>query len=278
MGKRRINITQNGQGASKAIMARLTQKLESRGFAVPETFDAHAELTICIGGDGALLNMLDEHNFPTMPIVGINTGHLGFFQEIDADEIDAFLIAYETGRFTEQKYKTVFAEISTDTERVRVKGLNEIVVRGGCSHSAHLNIFIGDSFIEQFCGDGVVVATAAGSTAYNYSLGGSIVDPRLDLLQVTPIAPINSTAYRSFTSSILLPPDLSLGIFPEYPKSDEILIVTDGTERKFTGIREIHAGFNAEDITLLRFKDYDFWKTVKQKLLVPGQESGRTSL
>ena len=65
--------------------------------------------------------------------------------------------------------------------------------------------------IEKFSGDGILVATSAGSTAYNYSLGGSIVDPRLKLLQVTPIAPMNTTAYRSFTSSILLPSDLTIG-------------------------------------------------------------------
>jgi NAD+ kinase len=112
-----------------------------------------------------------------------------------------------------------------------------------------------------------VVSTPAGSTAYNYSLGGSIVDPRLDLLQVTPIAPINSTAYRSFTSSILLPPNLSLGIFPEYPKSDDILVTADGIEKAFKGADEIHLAFNDEVVTILRFKEYDFWNTVKQKLL-----------
>ena len=62
--------------------------------------------------------------------------------------------------------------------------------------------------------NGLLVSTPAGSTAYNYSLGGSIVDPRLRLLQATPIAPMNTTAYRSFTSSILLPPDLSMEVKP----------------------------------------------------------------
>jgi len=130
-----------------------------------------------------------------------------------------------------------------------------------------LNIFIGDSFIEQFCGDGIVISTAAGSTAYNYSLGGSIVDPRLDLLQVTPIAPINSTAYRSFTSAILLPAGLSLGVFPEYPKSKDILVTADGFEQAFAGPEEIRVAFNKESVTILRFSEYDFWNTVKQKLL-----------
>ncbi|MDR1953286.1 MAG: NAD(+)/NADH kinase, partial [Clostridiales Family XIII bacterium] len=161
MSNRIINITENGQNVSREIQDILRRKLTAGGFTVAETFDDDAELIICIGGDGALLNMLSEHDFPTAPIVGINTGHLGFFQELNVDEIDEFILNYSRGKFTEQTYKTVFAEIVTETERTRVKGLNEIVIRGGLSHSAHLNIYIGDSFIEQFCGDGVVVATAA---------------------------------------------------------------------------------------------------------------------
>jgi NAD+ kinase len=111
------------------------------------------------------------------------------------------------------------------------------------------------------------VYTSAGSSAYNYSLGGSIVDPRLELLQLTPIAPINSTAYRSFTSGILLPPDKSIGIFPEYPKSDDLLVTADGTEHEFHGPKSISLGIGEESVTILRFREYDFWDTVKKKLL-----------
>jgi NAD+ kinase len=148
-----------------------------------------------------------------------------------------------------------------------VRALNEIVVRGGGSHLAHLNIYIGDSFIEQFCGDGVVISTPAGSTAYNYSLGGSIVDPRIELLQVTPIAPINSTAYRSFTSGVLLPQELSVAILPDYPQTANLLITADGVETEYEGIERIRIGLGPDVVTLLRFKDYDFWETVKRKLL-----------
>ena len=72
-------------------------------------------------------------------------------------------------------------------------GLNEIVIQGRPSYTVHLHISIDDMPIEKFSGDGILIATPAGSTAYNYSLGGSIVDPRLKLLQVTPIAPVSYT-------------------------------------------------------------------------------------
>jgi len=271
MRKGLINIVAGVQKESKGIEKQLKARLPASGYTVADGFDGEAELIICIGGDGSLLSMLAAYGFPAIPVVGINTGHLGFFQEVNERNLDEFIYEYKEGGYVAQAYQTVCADAYAGEKRTRrmstARGLNEIVVRGGLSHSAHLNIFIGDSFIERFSGDGVSISTSAGSTAYNYSLGGSIVDPRLNLLQVTPIAAINSAAYRSFTSSILLPPDLTIGIYPEYPKSKEILMAADGSEELLTGVKEIHVGLGREAVTLLRFKNYDFWKTVKQKLL-----------
>ena len=130
----------------------------------------------------------------------------------------------------------------------------------------HLDISIGGAFIERFSGDGILIASPAGSTAYNYSLGGSIVDPRLRLLQVTPIAPMNTTVFRSFTSSILLPPDLTLGIVPE--TSEKIIYITnDGIETGYSDLKEIEIKISDTSVNLIRFSDYDFWNKVKDKFL-----------
>ena len=145
-------------------------------------------------------------------------------------------------------------------------GLNEIIIKGRQSYSVHLDISIEGMSIERFSGDGILVATSAGSTAYNYSLGGSIVDPRLKLLQVTPIAPMNTTAYRSFTSSILLPAELSLGVVPEN-NGDRIFVLNDGIQTGYSNVKEIRIAVSETVVHLMRFKDYDFWSKVKTKFL-----------
>jgi NAD+ kinase len=264
---RKINIFANSDANSMQTKEQLKTKLEKSGFQTPETFDPEAELIVCVGGDGSLLNTLDALDFPDIPIIGINTGHVGFFQELQPGELDEFLFRYKEKQYVVQRLKTVRAEFMSEGESLRVTGLNEIVIRGAHSNVTHLNIFIDDGFMEAFRGDGVLVSTPAGSTAYNYALGGSIVDPRLDLLQVTPIAPINNSAYRSFTSSVLLPPHLSVRVFPEYSKEAEILIAADGLERMYRGVKRIHIGFSPAIVQLLRFAEYDFWNKVKQKLL-----------
>jgi len=267
MKKRIVTVFANNTKISQDTVKMLSSKLKESGFSVSYTFSPESEMIMCIGGDGAFLTAVHDCNFPSIPFVGINTGHLGFFQEISPSQIDSFLENYKQGKYHIQRLKTVRADVTTKDKTIEHVALNEIVVKGGDSYPIHLNISIGGSFIECFSGDGILTATPAGSTAYNYSLGGSIVDPRLNLLQVTPIAPMNTTAYRSFTSSILLPSDLSLGVMPESEEDYDMIISTDGIERKYSNISLIKICFSETIINLIRFESYDFWNKVKTKFL-----------
>lgn len=262
-----INLFANDTILSRETRRLLKRKMEQSDFVVPRYYDPNAELIVCIGGDGSFLEALHKYKFPDIPFIGINTGHLGFFQELQPDLLDDFIFKYKHGKYQIQDLKTVKAIVRKGEESFEYKGLNEIIIKGERSRTVHLNLSIGGSFIERFSGDGILVATPAGSTAYNYSVGGSIVDPRLNLLQVTPIAPMNTTAYRSFTSSIILPPDLSIKIYPEYTKEQGLLIVPDGMEIMQKGIDEIQIEFSDSIVKLLRFENYDFWYKVKSKFL-----------
>ncbi|MBE6028643.1 MAG: NAD(+)/NADH kinase [Clostridiales bacterium] len=262
-----ISLFTNETELSADVELLLRQKLTSRGYKVTEGYDEEAELLICIGGDGAFLRTMHRCDFPETPIVGINTGHLGFFQEVWPEDFDTFIEDYEHENYTIQKLGTVMGIATTadGTTNTHI-GLNEIAITGSKSYTIHFDLSIGDKPIERFSGDGILVATSAGSTAYNYSVGGSIVDPRLNLLQVTPLAPMNTTAFRSFTSSIMLPSDLTLGIVPE--ESDKTIYITnDGIENEYDNLKEIKVSISDKSVNLIRFSDYDFWSKVKDKFL-----------
>lgn len=265
---KKIFIYRNDKEMSIRTQELLKGKLDISGFTVIPEFNKDADLMVCIGGDGTFLEAMHRYNFPSIPIIGINTGHLGFFQEISPLMLDDFIYKYNQNQYSIQKLSTVKIIIKSKELKSEHLGINEVVIRGRDSYSIHLNISIDDSFIERFSGDGLLIATPAGSTAYNYSLGGSIVDPRLEVLQVTPIAPMNTTAYRSFTSSILLPSDLSLGILPDYSdKKQQIDIVCDGTTYQYEDIQEIKVELCETCVNLMRFENYDFWTKVKSKFL-----------
>lgn len=277
MSKNAIYIHTNGTEVSAKTKEMLQSKLERSGIPVLSEFRSDAELVVCIGGDGAFLDAVHKFEFPHVPFIGINTGHLGFFQEILPEQLDEFIFNYKQRKYSLQPLSTVKAEVigteytenASDSDgkcASEFRALNEVLIKSAHSRSIHLNISIGGSFIERFSGDGILVATSAGSTGYNYSLGGSIVDPRLKLLQVTPIAPMNTTAYRSFTSSILLPSDMTIGIIPETENS-ELCVAVDGIEHKYGDIKEINISMAGTVVNLLRFEGYDFWNKVKTKFL-----------
>lgn len=268
MKKNKFLIYSNETTSSLKTKASLIDKLNQSGHSIATDLDDTTDLLVVIGGDGAFLEAIQKYDFPSIPIIGINTGHLGFFQEIHPDQLDQFIFNYQQGKYTIQNLSTVEVKID-DGENVHVHtGLNEVIIKGNDSHAIHLNIEIGGSFIERFSGDGIVISTPAGSTAYNYSLGGSIVDPRVKILQVTPIAPMNSTAYRAFTSSLIMPAGISIGIIPDLTDAKTpIKVLFDGCRREYNKVKNIDVTFSTKEVRLLRFENYDFWNKVKTKFL-----------
>lgn len=263
---KKIYIHINDTDVSRKTKDMLIKKLDKSGYYIADRVDDDTELIVCIGGDGSFLEAIHKFGFPHVPFIGINTGHLGFFQEILPEQLDEFIFNYGQGRYSLQPLSTVKATVDVGGTRTELRALNEIVIKSDNSHSIHLNISIGGSFIERFSGDGILIASPAGSTGYNYSLGGSIVDPRLKLLQVTPIAPMNTTAYRSFTSSILLPSDMEIDIVPDDSRAG-IIVATDSLEYKYDRVDELNVSLAGTFVNLLRFEGYDFWNKVKTKFL-----------
>ncbi|NLT47827.1 MAG: NAD(+)/NADH kinase, partial [Clostridiales bacterium] len=146
MDNRIINIFANDDSYSQDIRKLLRRKLQQSGFTVPKQFTPDAELIVSIGGDGALLRNLHKYGFPPIPFLGINTGHLGFFQEIHPDELDEFIFMYKQGRYNIQNLKTVQATVEEKEKQYEYQGLNEIIIKGDRSATVHLNISIGNSF------------------------------------------------------------------------------------------------------------------------------------
>ena len=200
-------------------------------------------------------------------MVVINTGHLGFFAEFDPDEIDEFIELYKNNVFTIQEVHPLKGSICTKESSKDIYAVNEIVIKSVCSRTLHLDLRVNENKIQNFSGDGMLISTPIGSTAYNYSAGGSIIDPSLDTLQLTPLAPMNTIVYRSFTSSIVLSAKSTISIVPEYRFENSILVVVDGNEYRFNDITDIHIVRSDLKLKLLRRSDFEFWKRASEKFL-----------
>lgn len=263
----KINLISNKNFESKKTSLQLIEKLEQRGFIVSEKYDNTAELNICVGGDGAFLRAVHKNKFPSIPFVGINTGHLGFFQEILPANMDDFVNSYINEDYSIEEVSLLDAEIHTKKKPYYLTSVNEIVVKSIRSKVIHLDLSIDGNHLEKFSGDGIIISTPVGSTAYNFSCGGAIVYPSLETLQITPLAPISSKAYRSLPNSTIVPGHLVITIEPENRYSNSTLIVNDGVEFRYDNIEFINLKMSNKKIYRLNFDRNMYWNNLKSKFL-----------
>lgn len=266
--RKKIYVYQNNMPKSDEAYGIFVKETEDRGYEITEQFDETVGLITCIGGDGTFLRLMHTCNFPPTPIIGINTGHLGFFQEIRPEDITDFLDFYEKQKYSLQSIWPIDARIVTDQGTFHHRCLNEIVIRGPHTHLTHLAIQIDQSLVQEFYGDGVLISTSAGSTAYNYALGGAIMSPQLNAIQITPIAPSNTSAYRCFRSSIIFPSTLQLSLSPiKRTCTDSLEVIVDGIDTLYKNVQSITISRAESGVHLIRFSDYDYWNKLKTKLL-----------
>ncbi|WP_455257104.1 NAD(+)/NADH kinase [Peptoniphilus asaccharolyticus] len=267
MSDKIINIMSNSNYDSRKTTSRLIQILIDNGYTPTTTFNQEAELTICVGGDGSFLKAVHKNSFSSIPLVGVNTGHLGFFQEISPENLEEFVEAYKNENYTVDELKLIGAEVFTRNKSIILTAINEIVVRAQASKIIHLNAYVNRNHLEKFSGDGILVSTPSGSTAYNFSNGGAILHPSLNVYELTPIAPVNSVAYRSLSSSIVIPGNYIVSIVPEKRYASSNLILVDGQEYSFKGLKKINFRMSNKTIKKLTFENESYWENLKSKFL-----------
>ncbi|MDL2310651.1 NAD(+)/NADH kinase [Peptostreptococcaceae bacterium OttesenSCG-928-C18] len=268
--KKIINLYPNNNHKSLSISLQVQDKLESKGFEISYENNPNADLNICIGGDGAFLRAVHKSNFSKIPFVGINTGHLGFYQEILIPNIEKFIDEYLNDNYEIEALDLLEAKahFNSSAKVFTYNALNEFVVKSSDSSIIHLDVFIDGNHLETFAGDALLVSTPSGSTAYNFSAGGSILYHSLNGYQLTPLAPINSKAYRSLFNSIVIPSKstLRIKVRQEDIESGSTLII-DGVTEKYEDLDYIDFKISTKKISKLSFYKDWYWLNIKDKFL-----------
>lgn len=147
-----------------------------------------AELVICFGGDGTILHMAKAATRKNVPILGVNIGTMGFMAELESTELD-LLARLASDNYTLDKRMMLDVVVQRDRDIIfHDIGLNDVVItKGAIARIAHLAVKCDGVEAMQCGGDGIIVATPTGSTAYSLSAGGPIVEPEANSILVTPI-------------------------------------------------------------------------------------------
>ena len=210
-------------------------KSDSLGLA-PERYLARAKLTnecnpiVVLGGDGTLISV---SRYPAMhppTIIGVNMGTLGFLTEVTVEELFTTLSAVLAGKAASEERFLLRATVERNGAPFReFFAINDIVItKNALARIFALEFAVDGKFASLISGDGVIVSTPLGSTAYSLSAGGSIVHPQVDAILLTPICP------HSLTSRPLVLPgssELSLRLVPQAGEAnEEIFLTIDGQE------------------------------------------------
>jgi NAD+ kinase len=184
-----------------------------------------AEVIICLGGDGTFLKVARKAQVKNKPILGINLGNLGFLTEVEKSEIDNAIERIITDSYEVENRMMLEASIySKGNIIVRELALNDVVIsRGALSRILHLKTYINNEYVDAFPGDGLIISSPTGSTAYSLSAGGPIVEPDIDLVIVTPICP-----HILYSRSFITAGDRTVRVEVAESYTHEAMVTIDG--------------------------------------------------
>lgn len=260
----RVALFVNDNEVSKRASEEIREKLLNSGFIIDQD---DYEIAIAVGGDGAFLRMVKNTNFKSdVAYVGVNVGTLGFLQEVTMEKVDEFIEELKNGDF---KLDVIgIQETTVDHEGGSSKfcSLNEIEVRDKDLKVAKFDIYIEDDLLENFYGDGVIIASSIGSAAHSLNCGGSLVYDTFDTLQITPMAPINTRVYRSLSNSVIIPSKKEITLLPNTERRDFTLTV-DGENSTYKNVLAIKTSIDERSIKFIRLKHYNFPEKINEKLL-----------
>ncbi|MBA4405880.1 NAD(+) kinase [bacterium] len=184
-------IEQIRQHGFSCILSESLQSVKGE-LAGESKFLSHDELSkscdmvVSIGGDGTMLNTAYEVRHSSTPIIGVNFGKLGFLAEFDLAGFTDFLQDIKTKNYVVEERMTLSGECCGK----ELFAINDLVIdKGSWSKMIELTIKVDDDYVATFSADGLIVATPTGSTGYSLSTGGPIVNPKADVITLSPIAP-----------------------------------------------------------------------------------------
>lgn len=250
------------EGETSALMPPET----SRAVADRTTIARTADMVLVLGGDGTLLSMADciGEAGSRVPMLGVNFGSLGFLTEVTLPELYPSLeSAIGGGALVEERLMLVSTTTRGGATFARQISLNDTVVtKAARSRMIDLAVWVGDEFMTRVRADGLIVATPTGSTAYNLASGGPIVQPNVDALIVTPIAPHTLT-----NRPVVIPASAAVRIQPVMTDGDEVFVTFDGqTAFQLCAGDEVLVERAPEPMRLIRPSTRSYFQVLRTKL------------
>ncbi len=240
---------------------RLLRQFPGAGSVDPEMADSDALITL--GGDGTILTAARLIDYAPSPILGVNVGGMGFLAEVTVDHLESALEALFTGDYFLDERLVLEAEATFESgERIVLRCLNEITLhRPAITGICELDMKVGGQYLGTVQGDGVIIATPTGSTAYSLSCGGPVLAPWITAFLLTPISP-----HTLNLRPVVLDADNVLEI--HIRSNNPMVLIADGQVGVEVSKQDRISLRRAEQtVSLIRIRPPDFFGVLRDKLL-----------
>ncbi|MBE6509614.1 MAG: NAD(+)/NADH kinase [Methanobrevibacter sp.] len=254
-----INHDSNNKNAIET-KERLKKIADNLNIAITNDID-ECNIVFSIGGDGTFLK---TSRLSDKPIVGINTGTLGYLTEINPENIENTMKNLLNENYhVERRMMLEGKIIRPDGNIIEIpESLNEIAISKNISGVVRFDAIVDDKLINSYTADGILICTPTGSTAYNLSCGGPIVDPTAEIITLTPIAP-----HTVINRSIILSDNSTIEIkITELRDSTESYVLYDGIPIEIYGGDKIKIKKSDRITKIIKFENRSFIDTIREKI------------
>jgi NAD+ kinase len=246
-----------------SILKQSSIKIDRFGFQTFQNLDTSFDLLISVGGDGTILRAITHVKDLNIPIVGVNTGRLGFLATIKKDAIVGALNQIFEGKYRISRRSVL--SVTTDLKEANLDldfALNEIAIsRKNTTSMISIETWLDDEYLTSYWADGLIISTPTGSTGYSLSCGGPIIMPESDSLVLTPIAPHNLNARPLVISANR---EIRLKVSG---REDEYLVSLDSRINSLENSIGITIKKAPYSIQMIELEDGAFIETLRKKLL-----------
>jgi NAD+ kinase len=231
---------------------------------------ANPDLVIVIGGDGTFLRAARKFVMQQVPLVGINTGTLGFLTHIEADRLSFYLDLLMRGDYALEPRMMLSIKSSGENDAFKAVAcseevaLNDVVVKNANpSQLCRLHLFVNNTLVAVYDSDGLILSTPSGTTAYTLAAGGPVVSPEVDAISITPICPHSFSA-----KAVVVPFNKEFRVESDI-KNQDVVFALDGLEcgilKPGESLVVVRAPFPFKMVNF-RLQEDDFYSLLKRKL------------
>ncbi len=226
------------------------------------------EIVISVGGDGTLLSAFHHYQdiSDKIRMVGIHTGHLGFYTDWRDYEVKQLVdsLEHDNGQSVTYPLLDIKVNYSGSSPSDYGLALNESTIKQ-ISGSMVADVYIKNQFFESFRGDGLCVSTPSGSTAYNKSVGGAIINPSLSAIQIAEISSINNRVFRTLGSPLIIAPDEWVKIAPK--TTHKTILTCDQQDLSTRVVESVEYRISKRKLAFAQYRHTQFWQRVANSFI-----------